>query len=82
MLVDIKEQKKIAEFWLTREEGSDPACLESLKPICRHYKDKNYLVALFLSGERDLYPQTRDLLSYNRRRVAEQKVQAEKRVER
>ena len=37
-------------------------------------------VAVFLSGEEDLYQQTRDLLLYNRRRLAEKEVQAEKQV--
>ena len=35
-------------------------------------------MAVFLSGEEDLYQQTRDLLLYNRRRLAEKEVQAEK----
>ena len=65
-------------FWLTREERDDPAFRESLKPIYQQYKDQNYLVAVFLSGEEDLYQQTRDLLLYNRRRLAEKEVQAEK----
>ena len=38
------------------------------------------MVAVFLSGEEDLYQQTRDLLLYNRRRQAEKEVQAEKRA--
>lgn len=33
------------------------------------------MVAVFYSGEEDLYQQTRDLLLYNRRRVAEKQVQ-------
>ena len=65
-------------FWLTREERDDPAFRESLKPIYQQYKDQKYLVAVFLSGEEDLYQQTRDLLLYNRRRLAEKEVQAEK----
>ena len=68
------------ELWLTREERDDPAFRESLKPIYQQYKDQKYLVAVFLSGEEDLYQQTRDLLLYNRRRQAEKEVQAEKRA--
>ena len=66
------------ELWLTREERDDPAFRESLKPIYQQYKDQKYLVAVFLSGEEHLYQQTRDLLLYNRRRLAEKEVQAEK----
>ena len=76
--MEIREQSKIVELWLTREERDDSAFRESLKPIYQQYKDQNYLVAVFLSGEEDLYQQTRDLLLYNRRRLAEREVQAEK----
>ena len=76
--MEIREQSKIVELWLTREEKNDPAFRESLKPIYQQYKDQKYLVAVFLSGEEDLYQQTRDLLLYNRRRLAEKEVQAEK----
>lgn len=80
MQMDVNEQKKTVELWLTRKERCDPSCLGSLKSICQQYKAKNYLVALFLYGEADLYQQTRDLLRYNRWRMAERKVQAEKRA--
>ena len=76
--MEVREQSRIVELWLTREERDDPAFRESLKPIYQQYKDQKYLVAVFLSGEEDLYQQTRDLLLYNRRRLAEKEVQAEK----
>ena len=78
MRMEIRDESKIVELWLTREERDDSAFRESLKPIYQQYKDQNYLVAVFLSGEEDLYQQTRDLLLYNRRRLAEKEVQAEK----
>ena len=80
MRMEIREQNKIVELWLTREERDDSAFRESLKPIYQQYKDQNYLVAVFLSGEEDLYQQTRDLLLYNRRRLAEKEVQAANRL--
>jgi hypothetical protein len=67
----IRDQSRIVELWLTREEKDDPALRESLRSIYQQYKTQNYLVAVFLSGETDLYQQTRDLLLYNRRRRAE-----------
>ena len=76
--IKIREQSKIVELWLTREEKNDPAFRESLRPLYQKYKNEKYLVAVFLSGEADLYQQTRDLLLYNRRRLAEKEVQAEK----
>ena len=78
--MEVKEQSRIVELWLTREEKDDLAFRESLKPIYQEYKEQKYLVAVFLSGEEDLYQQTRDLLLYNRRRQAEKEVQAEKRA--
>ena len=76
----VKEQSKIVELWLTKEEKNDPALRKSLKPIYQQYKDRKYLVAVFLSGKEDLYQQTRDLLLYNRRRQAEKEVHAERRA--
>lgn len=76
--MEVQEVNKIVELWLTREEKEDAAFRESLKPIYQQYKAQNYLVAVFLSGEADQYQQTRDLLLYNRRRQAEQEVQARK----
>ena len=78
MRMEIRDESKIVELWLTREEKDDLAFWESLKPIYQEYKEQKYLVAVFLSGEEDLYQQTRDLLLYNRRRLAEKEVQAEK----
>lgn len=78
MHMEVSEENKIVELWLTRAERDDPALRESLKPLCQQYKAQNYLVAVFLSGEADLYQQTRDLLLYNQRRLAEKEVQAQK----
>ena len=76
--MEVKEQSRIVELWLTREERDDPAFRESLKPIYQQYKDQKYLVAVFLPGEEDLSQQPRALLLSNRRRLAEKEVQAEK----
>lgn len=75
MQMRVQKEQKIVELWLTRAEKDDPAFQSSLKPLFQQYKAKNYLVVIFLSGEADLYQQTRDLLLYNRRRLAEQDVQ-------
>ncbi|HJB99508.1 MAG TPA: hypothetical protein H9764_03555 [Candidatus Flavonifractor merdavium] len=76
--MEINEQSKMVELWLTREETNDLSFRESLTPVYQQYKARNYLVAVFLSGEAELYQQTRELLLYNRRRLAEQEVQAQK----
>lgn len=75
MRMEVKDQSKVVELWLTREERNDQQFLDSLKPLYRQYQGQNYLVAVFYSGEEELYQQTRDLLLYNRRRAAEKQVQ-------
>lgn len=74
----VNEQSKIVELWLTNNEKEDPLFRESLKPIYQQYTAQKYMVAVFLSGGEDLYQQTRDLLVYNQRRIAEKEVQAQK----
>ncbi len=75
MRIEVKQPSKVVELWLTRDETNDQQFLESLKPLYRQYQAQHYLVAVFYSGEEDLYQQTRDLLLYNRRRAAEKQVQ-------
>lgn len=77
MRMEVRDQSKIVELWLTRAERNDPTVRESLKPIYEQYRNQKYLMAVFLSGEADLYQQTLDLLLYNRRRLAEKEVQEE-----
>ena len=75
MRMEVKEHSNVVELWLTRDETNDQLFLESLKPLYRQYQAQHYLVAVFYSGEEDLYQQTRELLLYNRRRSAEKQVQ-------
>lgn len=78
MRMEVKQPSKVVELWLTRDEKNDQQFLESLKPLYRQYKAQNYMVAVFYSGEEDLYQQTRDLLLYNRRRAAEKHAQKQR----
>ncbi len=78
MIIKRKDSAKIVEVWLTNAEKDDPEVHESLKPLYKEYKEKKYLVAVFMSGTQDLYELTRDLLIYNRRRMAEREVKAER----
>lgn len=41
-----------------------------LKPLYKKYKEKKYTVAVYYSGKDDLSELTRDLLIYNKRRIA------------
>ena len=59
-------------------EQADEAVKKQLKELYAQYKGTKYTVVVFLSGKRDLYEDTRDLLLFNRRRAAERAVQARK----
>lgn len=78
MQINREDNQKRIEIWLTNEEKNDPALCESLKPLFKRFHDQKYLVAVFLSGEGDLYEGTRALLLYNRRRAAERDIQADR----
>ncbi len=80
MEMNVRDDKKLVEIWLTNAEKKDLALRESLKSVYAKYKKKNYLVAVFESGEKDLYQGTLDLLAYNKRRCAEIEVQREKKL--
>ena len=72
------DAKKLVQVWLTRNEAEDDALQCQLKPMYAQWKKQKYLVAVFESGEKDLYQGTLDLLAYNKRRCAELEVQREK----
>lgn len=77
MEMNIHEQQRIVEIWLTRREKDNTELREDLKSLYQDYKNKKYTVAVYCSGEQDLYRQTSDLLCYNRRRIAELEEQQE-----
>ena len=74
MQTKIHEPTQIVEVMLTHAEQADEAVKQQLK----EYKGTKYTVVVFLSGKRDLYEDTRDLLLFNRRRAAERAVQDRK----
>lgn len=78
MEMNVKEDKQLVEIWLTNAEKADPDLKKGLRDIYEKFKKKKYLVAVFESGEGDLYQNTRDLLVYNKRRCAELEVKREK----
>ena len=78
MEINVDKEKKMVDIWLTKAEKNDEKLKESLKEVYKKYSEQKYMVAVFMSGEPDLYENTRDLLLYNRRRMAEKEVQAER----
>lgn len=79
MEMNVRDDRKLVEIWLTNAEKIDPVLRDGLKGIYAEYRAKKYTVAVFESGDGNLFENTRDLLLYNRRRSAERAVQQEKR---
>lgn len=77
MEINVHDDRKIVEIWLTNAEKRDTDLRERLKPLYREYKEKKYLVAVFESGDGDLYENTIALLLSNRRKLAEKEVREE-----
>ena len=71
MEISVRDAQKIVEVWLTKAEKNDPAVAARLTPLYRAYQKQKYTVAVFQSGGADLLGCTRDLLRYNRKRIAE-----------
>ena len=78
MVIELKNEQGIVLIWLTKSEADDPKTDTYVKALCPEYRAKGYLVAVMRSGSADLYEQTRNLLTYNRRRDAERQVRAER----
>ena len=78
MEIHVRDDRGLVEIWLSNAEKKDPSLREGLKGIYDKYKKKKYLVAVFESGERDLYPSMLELLAYNKRRCAELEVYRER----
>ena len=78
MEISIRDAQKIVEVWLTSSEKNDPAVAARLTPLYRAYQKQKYTVAVFQSGGADLLGCTRDLLCYNRKRIAELETLREK----
>lgn len=78
MEIHVRDESRIVEIWLTNTEKQNAELRERLKPLYREYKDKKYLVAVYLSGSDELAGATSDLLCYNRKRIAQLEVEREK----
>ncbi len=76
--MNVRDDQKLVEIWLTNAEKIDPVLREGLKEIYAKYKTKKYMVAVFESGKGDLYKNTPGIFSLNRRRSAEKTVQQAK----
>ena len=78
MEMNVKDDVQIVEIWLSNAEKNDKLLRDSLQVVFDKYKKKKYMVAVFESGEKDLYQGTLDLLAYNRKLSAQKQVQRDK----
>ena len=78
MEINVNHTQKIVDIWLSREEKQNAGLQEKLEPVYEKFKTQKYLVAVFLSGERNLGDTTSELLCYNRKRTAQLEVEQEK----
>ena len=53
MEMNVRDDQKLVEIWLTNAEKIDPVLREGLKEIYAKYKTKKYMVAVFESGKGD-----------------------------
>ena len=66
MEINVNENKKIVEVWLSNEEKNNRQIKESLEKIYSDYKKIKYLVVVYESGSADLFSGTKSLLVQNR----------------
>ena len=78
MELNVRNDSRIVEIWLTRDEKRDERVQRELKLVYQSFKGTGYTVATFLSGDQDLTDTTSDLICYNRKRIAQLEVEQEK----
>lgn len=80
MEVNVNKHQKLVEIWLTNKDQSDATVQCQLLPLFNKFKSLGYLIAVYQSGKEDLYRRTSDLLTYNRKRLAQLEVEHEKKL--
>ena len=78
MELNVRNESKIVEIWLTKAEKQDAQLQKELKLVYESFCEVGYTVATFLSGDQDLADTTSDLVCYNRKRIAQLEVEREK----
>ena len=80
MEVNVNKEQKLVEVWLTNKDQSDATVQCQLPPLFSKFKGLGYLIAVYHSGKDDLYRRTSDLLSYNRKRLAQVEIERERKL--
>lgn len=66
MQVNVNNYSRMICIWLTSGEDSDAVVRESLLTTIEEYHAKGFQVAVFVSGQGNLYSNTLALLKHNR----------------
>ena len=66
--INVNDQTKIVEVWLTNADQNDASVSGLLELLYAKYKEQKYKVAVFKSGKLDLVDRTAGLLIRNRGR--------------
>ncbi len=69
----VHDETKFVEIWLTKDEAKEAVLREKLIPVCKGFKKKKYLVAVYESGSRDLTDGMEALLKINREKIAKER---------
>lgn len=81
MVLKEHEDMKIVEIWFTKQEQEDETLHQTLQKLYQDYSRRKFKIAQFHSGAGSLYDATRDLLLFNRKRIAEIENRREKSLE-
>lgn len=65
MEINVSEDKRIVEIWMTNQEQEDESISEFVQSTADKYSDEKYKVAVFMSGDKDLYDCTEGLIEHN-----------------
>jgi hypothetical protein len=76
------EEKKIAYYWLSKEEKENHELRQSLRPEYGEWKKKGYKVCVFLSGKENIVELTKELLIHNKEVLARENVRKASQPER
>lgn len=65
MEIYVREDRRMVEIWLNRQEQQDAETDAYVQNAAKDYHRKNYKVAVFRSGNADLFTCTDSLLKNN-----------------
>ena len=71
IVIRINDNNKIVSLWLSGEESHTGVLPEEIRNTCDAYRTRKYMIAVFRSGEDDLYGNTIAMLRHNRQLAAE-----------